>query len=41
MTPARLTLPFHSQLLATDPPYLVDYDGGERAATKGNKGRAK
>ncbi|MPZ49033.1 MAG: DNA methylase [Dehalococcoidia bacterium] len=26
-------------LLATDPPYLVDYDGGERAATKGNKGK--
>ena len=29
-----------ASLLATDPPYLVDYDGGERAATKGNKGRA-
>jgi DNA modification methylase len=28
-------------LLATDPPYLVDYDGGERAATKGNKGKTK
>jgi len=26
-------------LLATDPPYLVDYDGGNRAATKANKGR--
>ena len=26
-------------LLATDPPYLVDYDGGERAATKGNRGK--
>ena len=26
-------------LMATDPPYLVDYDGGERAATKGNKGK--
>jgi len=28
-----------ARLLATDPPYLVDYDGGERAATKGNKGK--
>jgi hypothetical protein len=28
-------------LLATDPPYLVDYDGGERAATRGNKRRTK
>jgi DNA modification methylase len=30
-----------ASLLATDPPYLVDYDGGERAETKGNKGRTK
>jgi DNA modification methylase len=30
-----------ASLLATDPPYLVDYDGGERAATKGNKGKIK
>ena len=28
-----------ARLLATDPPYLVDYDGGERAATRGNKGK--
>jgi hypothetical protein len=28
-----------ASLLATDPPHLVDYDGGERAATKSNKGK--
>ena len=28
-------------LLATDPPYLVDYDSGENAATKATRGRTK
>ncbi|HLF75986.1 MAG TPA: site-specific DNA-methyltransferase [Dehalococcoidia bacterium] len=36
---ARLFGDEQASLLATDPPYLVDYDGGERAATKGNKGK--
>jgi hypothetical protein len=27
-------------LMATDPPYLVDYDGGHHPATVGNGGKA-
>jgi DNA modification methylase len=38
---ARLMAGEKARLLATDPPYLVDYDGGERAATKGNKGKTQ
>ena len=29
-----------ASLLATDPPYLVDYSGGNHPASKGNKGKA-
>src|ERR1044071_9337646 len=29
-----------ASLLATDPPYLVDYDGGNHPASKANKGKA-
>jgi DNA modification methylase len=35
---ARLMDGKQARLLATDPPYLVDYDGGNRAATKANRG---
>ena len=37
----RLFAGEQASLMATDPPYLVDYDGGERAETKGNKGKTK
>jgi DNA modification methylase len=38
---ARLFAGEKAALLSTDPPYLVDYDGGERAVTRGNKGRTQ
>jgi DNA modification methylase len=31
----------HAALMATDPPYLVDYEGGTHPASKANKGAAK
>ncbi len=34
---ARLMDGKKARLMATDPPYLVDYDGGERAVTKSNR----
>ena len=37
---ARLMDGQQAALLATDPPYLVDYDGGDHPTSKANKGRA-
>jgi DNA modification methylase len=36
---ARLMNGQKASLLATDPPYLVDYSGGNHPASKGNKGK--
>jgi DNA modification methylase len=36
---ARLMNSQKASLLATDPPYLVDYSGGNHPASKGNKGK--
>ncbi len=36
---ARLMNGHKASLLATDPPYLVDYSGGNHPASKGNKGK--
>ena len=36
---ARLFGGAKASLLATDPPYLVDYSGGNHPASKGNKGK--
>jgi len=37
---ARLMDGKHASLMATDPPYLVDYTGGEHPPTRANKGKA-
>ena len=36
----RLMAGVRAPLMATDPPYLVDYDGGHHPATAGNGGKA-
>jgi DNA modification methylase len=38
---ARLMNGEKASLMATDPPYLVDYSGGNHPASKGNKGNPK
>ena len=37
--PSRLMNGEKASLMATDPPYLVDYTGGNHPASKGNQGK--